>query len=98
MKNPFRNLDKEELVKIEQDKKDIELRIKTLNESAKHILSSQDAIKYRQDLEASTKDIIKLMMNNNDSDMVRFAYFCKSCLVKLAVHYDILDSIEGDTK
>jgi hypothetical protein len=85
-------------MKSEQEKKDIALRLKTLNESAKHILSSQDAVKYRQDLEEATKTLIKLMMSNAEPDPVKFSFFCKSCLNKLSVYYDILDNIEGDSK
>jgi hypothetical protein len=98
MKNPFRNLDKEEIAQKEAQNKEIELRLKTLSESAKHILSSQDAIKYKKELEEATKNLINLMMNNSEPDPVKFSFFCKSCLNKLSVYYGILESIEADAK
>jgi len=96
--NFFRNPTAEEIAKKEQEKRDIETRLKTLKESATHILSSQDAAKYKKDMENATRQIIGLMMTNTEPDPVKYSFFCKTCLAKLSVYYGILEEIEADAK
>ena len=96
MQNPFKVLTKEEIAKQEKENKDIAEQTKIISESAQHILSSNDGIKYKKDLEESTKRIIKLMMVNTESDPVKYAFFCKACLNKLEVCYELIERVEID--
>jgi len=98
IQNPFRNLEADEIARKQKEKAEIEERVKTLNESAKHILSSQDALKYRKDLEEATHEIIRLMINNTETDPIKFYCFAKACLLKLDAHYTILESISHDAR
>jgi molecular chaperone DnaK (HSP70) len=97
LRNPFASKTPLEVMKSEQEKKDIALRLKEVSECAKHILSSQDAAKYRHELVEARDSLIKTMMNNAEPDPIKFSFFCKSALNRLSVYYDLLDSIEGDS-
>ena len=96
--NPFRNPTKEEQKKQEVERKEIEARIKTLATSAKNILSSDTAIKYREDLDKTTKAIIRAMIRNTETDPVKFYCAMKAYLLKLDAHYTLLEEIENDAK
>lgn len=98
IRNFFRDKTPIEIAQKEQEKKDIALRLKEVSECAKHILSSQDAEKYRKELIDARDSLIKTMMNNTEPDPVKFSFFCKSALNRLSVYYDLLNSIEGDVK
>jgi len=96
--NPYRDPTPEEIAKKEADKKAIAERLKKVSESAKHILSSSDAEKYRKELTEARDSLIKTMMNSTEPDPIAFSFFCKSALNKLSVYYDLLASIEGDAR
>ena len=98
MQNPFRKPTPDEEAKIAQEKKEIEARVAKVAESARRLLYSQDAEKYRKDLEQSTKEMIKYMIANDSADPVKYAFFCRTCLTKLAAYYDILAMIEKDAE
>lgn len=98
IRNPFRDKTAQEIMKSEQEKKDIALHLKEVSECAKHILSSQDAAKYRHELIDARDSLIKMMMNSTEPDPVKFSFFCKASLNRLSVYYDLLNSIEGDVK
>ncbi len=97
-KNPFASKTPIEAIKSAQEKREIEERLKKVSESAKHILSSQDAEKYRKELIEARDSLIKTMMNSTEPDPIKFSFFCKSALNRLSVYYDLLDSIVGDSK
>ena len=98
IKNPYSDLTPEEAARREADKKAIADRLKKVSDSAKHILLSTDAEKYRKELIEARDDLIRMMMHSTEPDPVIFAFFCKSALNRLSVYYDLLDSIEGDAK
>lgn len=98
IRNPFRDKTKEEIALKEAEDKAITSRLKNISECAKHILSSQDAIKYRRELEFVTRDMIRVMRVHADSDPVKDAYFLRTLINKLDYHYNLLESIEGDVK
>ena len=98
IRNPFRDKTPQEVMKSAQDKREIEERLKNVSECAKHILSTQDAEKYRKELIDARDSLIKTMMNSTEPDPIKFSFFCKSALNRLSVYYDLLDSIQGDAK
>jgi len=96
--NPFRNLAKDEILKREQAKKEIADKIKSVTELGQKVLSSPDAIKYRQELEKQRDDIIKLAIRNSEPDPVKYAFACKAIFTGLGVLYGLLESVERDAR
>lgn len=97
-KNPFYNPTKEEIKKDEAERKAIELKNQKVVEDAQACLSSTVFAKYRESLKVAREGLIKLMKMNNEPDPVKFAFFCKACLVKIDAFDMMLEEVEKDSK
>lgn len=98
MRNIFGNKTSQEVLKEAKEKAIVAEKTQKISQDAKAILATGIAIKYRDDIDMATKDIVRLMISNTESDPVKFAFFCKTCLSKLSVHYELLDAINRDAE
>jgi len=98
MDNVFRTKTKEEIKKEEAEKKAIEIKLKKVVEDAQACLSSTVFTKYRESVREAREGLIKLMKMNSEPDPIKFAFFCKACLVKIDAFDMMLEEVEKDSK
>ena len=94
--NPFRSKSKIDVIREANEKKVVDGEFGKVIDNAKHLLSSEWGIKYKNDLEATKDALIRYCLRNVNPDPVKDAFMLRTALAKLAVIYDILERIETD--
>jgi hypothetical protein len=97
-RNPYKKITEEEKLKKEAQQREIEAKIKGTAKLGRECLSDDKFKKYRDSYIQSREMIISLMKQNNESDPIKFAFFCKACLSKLDGMDMLLDLVDKDAK
>lgn len=92
MDNPFRSKSKKELEQEAIDKKAAEEKFQKAVDAAKTCLASKDFAIFKETAFEAREALIRTMIDNMDTDPLKFAFMAKTCLAKI----DVLDQIIVD--
>lgn len=98
MVNSFIPRSKEEILKVENQKKEIELRKRTVIELAAQCLDDPKFKKYRLEFEEFKKTVMRYMSEPINPDPLQDAYYLRSCVNTINILDMLIGKIEMDVK
>ena len=96
--NPYAELTPQEIKKREQEKKDIETRIKAVAEIGRRCLDNPDFKKYKNEFEILRTKALKFMTTYADPDPIKDAFLIRAWLNKLDILQLLLEMPSTDLK
>jgi hypothetical protein len=97
-KNTFEPLSKEELLKKENEKKEIEARKNSVIKLASECLDDSKFKKYREEFEDYRKLVFKHIAEPMDLEPIKDAHYLRSCVNTVNVLDMLIGKIERDAK
>ena len=97
-RNPYSPLSKQEIKEKEQERKNIEAKIKATAEIGSACLSDAKFQKYREEFYKLKDKALKFMANYSDPDPIKDAFLLRAWINKLDVLQMLIDMVEKDTK